>query len=66
VVWRLLTLFARTPVRGAETAVWLASSRALADDTGGFYVDRKERTGRFHDEKGEDALLALCEKMCRT
>lgn len=58
--WRVLSLFGRTPERGAETAVWLASSSALAEDTAGFYFDKKEIRGRFRDEEQEDALFALC------
>ncbi|HEY3817744.1 MAG TPA: SDR family oxidoreductase [Polyangiaceae bacterium] len=56
-------LFARSPVRGAETAVWLATSRAMTDDTGGFYVDKKERHCRFRDEEAQRRLWALCERM---
>ncbi|HEY8041072.1 MAG TPA: SDR family oxidoreductase [Polyangiaceae bacterium] len=62
-LWRLGGLFARSPVRGADTAVWLASSTALADDTGGYYVDRKEKHCRFHDDESQAKLWALCEKM---
>ncbi len=61
--WRVLCLFGRTPERGAETAVWLAASTALGDDTAGFYVDKKEVRGRFRDEGQEDALFAVCERM---
>jgi NAD(P)-dependent dehydrogenase (short-subunit alcohol dehydrogenase family) len=63
VAWRVVGLFARTPERGAETPVWLAASSALADDTAGFYFDKKEIRGRFRDEEKEDALFALCERM---
>jgi NAD(P)-dependent dehydrogenase (short-subunit alcohol dehydrogenase family) len=63
VAWRVISLFGRTPERGAETSVWLASSTALAEDTAGFYFDKKEIRGRFRDEEREDALFALCETM---
>lgn len=56
-------VFARSPVRGADTAVWLASSRAMTDDTGGYYVDRKEKHCPFRDEESLDRLWTLCEKM---
>jgi NAD(P)-dependent dehydrogenase (short-subunit alcohol dehydrogenase family) len=56
-------LIARSPERGAETAVWLASSPAVEGDTAGYYADRKEKRCRFHDEEREDRLWALCEKM---
>jgi NAD(P)-dependent dehydrogenase (short-subunit alcohol dehydrogenase family) len=61
--WRVYSLFGRTPERGAETPVWLAASSALAEDTAGFYFDKKERRGRFRDEEQEDALFAMCERM---
>jgi len=56
-------VFARSPTRGAETAVWLASSRALAEDTGGYYVDRKEKHCSFRDDAAVDRLWTLCERM---
>ena len=62
-LFRLGGIFARSPARGAETAVWLASSRALTDDTGGYYVDRKERHCPFRDEDAVDRLWKLCETM---
>jgi len=36
--------FMRSPERGADTAVWLASSPDVAGATGGYYKDRKRRT----------------------
>jgi len=60
---QVASVFARSPVRGADTAVWLASSRALTDDTGGWYVDRKEKHCSFRDEESLDRLWKLCEKM---
>jgi NAD(P)-dependent dehydrogenase (short-subunit alcohol dehydrogenase family) len=56
-------LFARSPARGADTAVWLACSAALQDDTGGYYVDRKEKHCPFRDEDTLDRLWKLCESM---
>lgn len=63
VAWRVISFFGRTPERGAETAVWLSSSTALATDTAGFYFDKKEIRGRFRDDDQEEALFALCERM---
>jgi retinol dehydrogenase-12 len=60
---RLGGVFARSAVRGADTAVWLASSRAMKDDTGGYYVDRKEKHCPFRDEESLDRLWRLCETM---
>ena len=59
------SVFGRSPERGSETAVWLASSPALAEDTSGWYVDKKERRCRFSEEEGEEKLWALCERMTR-
>jgi NAD(P)-dependent dehydrogenase (short-subunit alcohol dehydrogenase family) len=58
-------LFARSPERGADTAVWLASSSARADDTGGYYVDRKEKRCPFRDVEKIEKLWALCETLTR-
>jgi len=51
--------------RGADTAVWLASSRALETDTGGYYVKRKEVRCKFRDEAAIEKLWAICEEMTR-
>jgi retinol dehydrogenase-12 len=60
------TLAGITPARGAETAVWLASSRALASDTGGYYIKRKQHTDEHNsDEAAIDRLWALCEAMTK-
>jgi retinol dehydrogenase 12 len=56
-------LFARSPARGAETAVWLASSHALESDTGGYYVDRKERHCKLRSDDAEERLWSVCERM---
>jgi NAD(P)-dependent dehydrogenase (short-subunit alcohol dehydrogenase family) len=56
-------LIARSPQRGADTAVWLASSHAVEGDTAGYYVDRKQKRCRFHDEEKEERLWSLCEAM---
>ena len=53
-----------TPALGAETAVWLASSRALEGDTGGYYIKKKQHTDRYNaDEAAIEKLYALCESM---
>jgi NAD(P)-dependent dehydrogenase (short-subunit alcohol dehydrogenase family) len=51
------------PERGADTAVWLASSRALSSDTSGYYVKRKETRCPFRQEGEVEKLWALCETM---
>lgn len=59
----LMKIVGMSPERGAETAVWLASSRALETDTAGFYVKKKEARCKFRDEAEIEKLWALCEKM---
>jgi NAD(P)-dependent dehydrogenase (short-subunit alcohol dehydrogenase family) len=57
-------LFAsKTPVEGADTVVWLASSPEVEGRSGGFYIDRREIRCRFRDEPAEERLFALCESM---
>lgn len=58
-------LLGRSPARGADTAVWLASARSLAGDTGGYYVDRKEKHCPYRDEDACDRLWNLCDRMTR-
>lgn len=58
-------VFGRSPARGADTAVWLASSRALGDDTGGYYADRKEKHCSYRDEGALDRLWSVCDRMTR-
>jgi NAD(P)-dependent dehydrogenase (short-subunit alcohol dehydrogenase family) len=54
-----------SPERGADTAVWLASSRGVAEQTSGYYVRRKEKRCAFRDEAEIEKLWALCEEMTR-
>jgi NAD(P)-dependent dehydrogenase (short-subunit alcohol dehydrogenase family) len=58
-------MFARKPCEGADTASWLAASPEVETQTGKFFVDRRARACRFHDEPLEEALWALCESMMR-
>ena len=59
-------LFARTPEKGAETLLWLATSPEAAGARGGYYFDRKP--GRTSSRAKDDALAAglwaLSEKLC--
>jgi NAD(P)-dependent dehydrogenase (short-subunit alcohol dehydrogenase family) len=48
VLTRALSVFFRTPAQGADTAVWLASSPALADTTGRYFYSRREREPAAH------------------
>jgi NAD(P)-dependent dehydrogenase (short-subunit alcohol dehydrogenase family) len=54
-----------SPERGADTAVWLASSRSVSEQTSGYYVRRKEKRCPFRDEAENEKLWALCEGMTR-
>jgi NAD(P)-dependent dehydrogenase (short-subunit alcohol dehydrogenase family) len=40
-VMTVIRPFARSPRKGAETMVWLASSADVRDETGGYFVDRR-------------------------
>lgn len=59
----IASMVGRTPKKGADTAVWLAASKELEGRSGGFYVDRKERTCRFTNELEEEKLFGLCASM---
>jgi hypothetical protein len=43
--------------------VWLAASPEVEGRSGLFWVDRKERRCRFHDEAAEEVLWSLCRDM---
>jgi NAD(P)-dependent dehydrogenase (short-subunit alcohol dehydrogenase family) len=60
------SLFARTPEKGAETLVWLATSPEAAKTTGEYFHDRKvakvQKLGR--DDALAEHLWAFSEKVC--
>ena len=58
-------LFARTPERGADTVVWLASAPEMRGRSGGYYVDRRERpfAPRARDEEAQRRLWSLSEAL---
>lgn len=62
VVFKILKMFARTPEKGADTIVYLASSPEVQGTTDEFFVDRKKTPCKFRGEQAEEALWALCEK----
>jgi len=49
--------FARTPKRGAETLVYLATSPDVEGKSGGYYMDCKLRKPNFAGRNDEDALV---------
>jgi retinol dehydrogenase 14 len=56
-------LIGKTPAEGADTAVWLAASPALAGVSGKFWANRRELRCKFRDPAAEEALWSLCEQM---
>lgn len=57
----LAKLFGRTVANGADTVSWLALSAEVEGMTNRFWVDRKEKTCEFRNEKDEERLWAICE-----
>ncbi len=57
-------LFGKSPARAADTAIWLALGREVAGVSGGYFQDRCELACPYADAEQEDALAALCERMC--
>jgi NAD(P)-dependent dehydrogenase (short-subunit alcohol dehydrogenase family) len=53
----------RSTPKGAETGVWLATSREVEGVTGRFWSDRRELPCKFHDPVQEEALWKLAEGM---
>lgn len=66
VVMSLLRPFARSPEKGAETAVYLASSPEVAGVSGKYFVDCKVREPRDFARNDEDArrLWEVSEQLC--
>ena len=67
---RLLGPILRTPEQGADTLVWLAAAREVADETGGLYFDRRRRRthvlpGTRSPAEDRDRLWAVCEELAR-
>ena len=59
-------LFARTPEKGAETLIWLATSPDAAKLTGEYFHDKKpaKTTRLAKDDTAAEGLWALSEKLC--
>lgn len=55
----------RAVSEGAETVVWLASSRELNGVTGRFFEQRTEIPCQFRDEDAEERLWQACEQTVR-
>jgi len=65
VMARLRTRPGRTPVDGADTAVWLASSTEVDGASGKFFENRKEIPCAFRGTEPEERLWSICERLSR-
>jgi NAD(P)-dependent dehydrogenase (short-subunit alcohol dehydrogenase family) len=63
---RLFTIFLRTPEKGADTIIWLASSPEVEGVTGKYFVDRKERESnpQSYDREATARLWQVSEQYC--
>jgi len=53
----------RTTEKGAETAVWLATSPDVAGLSNRLWFDKAERVCKFHNPEQEEKLWAICEEL---
>jgi NAD(P)-dependent dehydrogenase (short-subunit alcohol dehydrogenase family) len=53
----------RTTEKGAETAVWLATSPDVTGLTNRLWFDRAERLCKFHNSEQEEKLWTICEEL---
>ena len=53
----------RTTEKGAETAVWLATSPELEGLTNRLWFDKAERACKFHNPEQEEKLWKICEEL---
>src|SRR5262245_47419826 len=65
---RLFTPFMRTPEKGADTVIWLASSPEVEGVTGKYFVDRKEQATnpQSYDTAVAARLWEISERMCNS
>jgi NAD(P)-dependent dehydrogenase (short-subunit alcohol dehydrogenase family) len=63
---RLFTPFMRTPEKGADTIIWLASSPEVEGVTGKYFADRKEQATNpeSYDTAVAARLWEVSERMC--
>jgi NAD(P)-dependent dehydrogenase (short-subunit alcohol dehydrogenase family) len=64
-MFRLISLFARTPEKGAETVVYLATSPQVQGASGGYYFDCKpiEPTAAAQDDSAAERLWQVSERL---
>jgi NAD(P)-dependent dehydrogenase (short-subunit alcohol dehydrogenase family) len=53
----------RTIAQGADTAIWLASSPAVANATGRLFFDREDLECQFRNTEVEERLWSICETL---
>lgn len=58
----LTSLWAQSPLDGADTTIWLAASPEVQGQTGKFWKDRREVPCRFRDTAAVEQLWALAEQ----
>jgi NAD(P)-dependent dehydrogenase (short-subunit alcohol dehydrogenase family) len=65
-IFGLVSRFARTPEKGAETLVYLASSPQVQGASGGYYFDCKliDPSPAAQDDEAAERLWKLSEKLC--
>ena len=63
VMTRLRQRGGRTPVDGADTAVWLASSPEVEGVSGTFFENRREIPCSFRNHDVEERLWSICESL---
>ncbi len=62
---RLFTIFLRTPEKGADTIIWLASAPEVEGVTGKYFVDRSERESnpQSYDREAAARLWEVSERI---
>jgi hypothetical protein len=65
---RLAQCFARSPEKGAETSIYLASSPGVEDISGKYFFDKKERRSNreSYDEEIAGRLWDVSEDLVNT
>jgi hypothetical protein len=63
----LATMFMRTPEKGADTIIWLASSPEVEGITGRYFIDRQDRQSNpeSYDAAVAARLWEVSERMIR-
>jgi NAD(P)-dependent dehydrogenase (short-subunit alcohol dehydrogenase family) len=66
VLGRLVKVFMRSPEKGADTAVWLATAPEVAGVSGGYFGDRKPRrpSRAAQDPAAARRLWEISERLC--